>query len=131
MIPNSIAIGKLNHIRKSPSFRKFGFNHTMILLNLSDGQNSHLPWPLTRKKHGLISMFSGNHINSSSKSLVKKIYDSSSESDLTILDSDTILMLSAPAIIGYSFNPASFYFVFDDKKYFKGCLLYTSDAADE
>lgn len=123
MIPNSIAIGKLNHIRNSPSFRKFGFNHTMILLNLSDGENAHLPWPLTRKKHGFISIFSGNHISDSRNSLIEKIYNSTSESDLTILDSDTILMLSAPAIIGYSFNPASFYFVFDDKKHFKGSIV--------
>jgi DUF1365 family protein len=124
MITNSIALGRLDHIRNSPSSRGFGFKHTMILLNLSNHiRKSHLPWPLKNSKYGLISIFNGNHIDFQNKPLIEKIIANTKGSKIRISKSDTIFVLSAPSVIGYSFNPASFYFVFDDKEIFKGSIV--------
>ena len=96
----------------------------MLLLNLKElYKDKFIPWPLKHNQQGIISIQDQDYIDSSSEHLLGKLGKELSKADITIHDNDQIFLLAAPAVFGYSFNPAVFFFVIDKNSNLKSSLV--------
>lgn len=96
----------------------------MLLLNLEELYKGKLiPWPLKHNHPSIISIQDRHYIDSSSENLLGKLGKELSKADINIQDNDQIFLLTAPAVFGYSFNPAVFFFIIDKNSSLKSCLV--------
>ena len=113
-LKSSILTGKLNHTRFVPKVHSFTYNHCMLLLDLDDlSKSDHLPYLISHNKFGLFSIKDWLYIDASKRSIIKKIADLFGSSH-SFSDSDSMLLITPPSLLGYSFNPASFFFRVSD-----------------
>ena len=108
-----LAKGNLTHSRFVPKRTFFHNKQQMLLLNIKTlTESDSLPWPLSYNTRGLLSISDQTFLDSSNENLHKKVR--SIFNDATYEDVEhRIFLLTMPAILGYTFNPASFYFKLD------------------
>ena len=126
---SSIVVGRITHHRKNPKISDFKFNHSMFLLNLSDLETNNLPWFIGNNKFSIFSINNNNYIDSRKISISKKIRSMISISD-KIFESYSWYLLTTPSLIGYTFNPASFYFGIDNNNN-KICMVEVNNTFGE
>ena len=99
---STIISGEIFHKRFLPKSHSFKFSHHMLLKNLSS----------TKKLPKLFTFFfniqNKHYLDSSDDKIIDKLKLKFSGTELN--SSNTFWMLSAPSFLGYTFNPASFYF---------------------
>ena len=109
---NSYGNGKIIHSRNKDSKNYFAYSAPYLLLNLKK-------LPLSSKIFSInkFNIFSVSSINHGYRTKDKSIYKFSK--DIAIKHSfnfNSVMFLSIPRIIGYSFNPISFYLYLDTNK---------------
>ena len=108
-----LAKGNLTHSRFVPKRTFFHNKQQMLLLNIKTlTESDSLPWPLSYNTRGLLSISDQTFLDSSNENLytkVSSIFDDATSEDVE----HRIFLLTMPAILGYTFNPASFYFKLD------------------
>ena len=107
---SSIVTGTLSHSRFSPVLHGFEYKHTMLMIDLAELESGKVMPKLFRYNHwGLLSIKDSQYLDKSSKAINTKI-----RSILNVggqgTEIDRCVLLTTPAIFGYSFNPVSFYF---------------------
>tara|TARA_B100000029_G_scaffold300446_1_gene293394 strand:+ start:276 stop:1085 length:810 start_codon:yes stop_codon:yes gene_type:complete len=120
----SIAIGTLTHTRKGKLTNSFQYKHTMLMVDLEKilGERQ-LPWPLQYNRNGIIAIRDIDYIDRSHQHIYDKLASKVSTTSSRISTNDTVLLLTTPSILGYSFNPAVFYFICDNKARLKGAVV--------
>jgi cyclopropane-fatty-acyl-phospholipid synthase len=120
----SIATGVLSHTRKGYHKRSFQYSHTMLMVDLTKIQKARqLPWPLQYNRNGMISIRDRDYIDASSQHVYDKLESIVSNSSSRIVTGDRVLLLTTPAVLGYCFNPAVFYFICDTNESIKGVVV--------
>lgn len=113
---SSIVKGILSHTRYAGPPNTFQFKHVMLLLDLKDLEEGlSTNWILGYNKLRLMAIKDKYFIDSSSLPLRQKLQRSVAKKSERIGWREKILVLTTPAIAGYSFNPASFYIVITPK----------------
>ena len=118
---SSIIEGVLLQTRFEPVVRSFKYNHTMLLLNLEDLEKKQIiPKCLRYNQWGLLSIRDSNYVNTASISIRSKIHRIFSQGNKHT-GFTKFMLLTTPAICGYSFNPVSFYFLINNFDQIIGC----------
>ena len=120
---SSIAIGHLKHVRVKPHANSFGFKHAMLLVDLDDFPNHSTPWLIKYNRRGLLSINDTHYIDKSSLGLKQKLLRFLDQMEATIDTSDRFLLLTTPALAGYSFNPVVFFFILTADKSIKAIAV--------
>ena len=121
---SSIAIGTLSHTRKGNPTNSFRYRHTMLMVDMEQIQREHhLAWPLKYNHNGMIAIRDKDYIDDSSQHIYNKLVSKVSNSSSAIATGDRVLLLTTPSILGYSFNPAVFYFICDNNQNLKGAIV--------
>ena len=108
--------GILDHQRYGPSSHSFRFKHTMLMLN-----TDHLESPkklcslISIEKTGVLSINFKNMIDATHRPIGEKIQHLFKIED-NQSKSTNFFAVTTPSVLGYSFNPASFYFVVSDEE---------------
>ena len=86
----------------------------MLLVDLDDlrAENS-VPWPLRYNRRGFLEINDVDYIDKTPTCVYEKLQAFIENTGLVINRSDRILLLTTPAVVGYVFNPAVFYFSID------------------
>ena len=120
----SIAIGTLTHTRKGKLTNSFQYKHTMLIVDLEKIlRERQLPWPLQYNRNGIIAIRDTDYIDHSDQHIYDKLASKVSSTSSRISTEDTVLLLTTPSVLGYSFNPAAFYFICDNKARLKGAVV--------
>ena len=93
----------------------------MLLINLDDlAPIGKLPKLFRYNRFGILSISDAHYIDDSSKSINSKIHNIF---DVRMGNSEftKCILLTTPAIFGYSFNPVSFYFLMNNRDQIIGC----------
>ena len=118
---SSIVKGTLSHTRFEPVVHSFKYKHTMLLVNLDDFKTKlKIPKLLKYNHWGLLSIRDSKYIDDSSKPINSKIHELFSDS-LQDTEFTQCMLLTTPAVFGYSFNPVSFYFLINNFDQIIGC----------
>ena len=121
---SSIAIGTLSHTRKGNPTNSFRYSHTMLMVDLEQIQREHhVAWPLKYNRNGMIAIRNRDYIDDSTQHIYNKLVSEVSNSSSKIATGDRVLLLTTPSILGYSFNPAVFYFICDNNQNLKGAVV--------
>ena len=104
----------------------------MVLLDLAElSGEKDLPWPLTHNRLGLLSLHDRQFITKSAAPILQKIgrvfRSSSPRSD----DISRVFLLTTPGLLGYSFNPATFYFIIGHEGSLIGTVVEVHNAFGE
>ena len=118
---SSIVEGVLSHTRFTPVVSSFKYNHTMLLFNLDElEKKKQIPKFLRYNQWGILSIKDSNYIDNSSNSISSKIHEIFSYG-IQKTGFTKCMLLTTPAILGYSFNPVSFYFLINNFDQIIGC----------
>ena len=108
---SSIVNGVLSHKRLSPVVHSFKYKHTMLLINLDDIEPiQKLPNFFRYNRFGVLSIRDSHYIDNSSNSINSKILKIFGN-EIRNSEVSKCMLLTTPAVFGYSFNPVSFYFL--------------------
>ena len=115
MKSSALVLGDLTHIRYKPHRHQFSYGHVMTLIDLDDIKNkSLLPWPIKHNRFGIMSIRDQDHIKGSYGPIFTKLRCAAPDIFTDESDRYRVFMLTTPAVMGYAFNPATFYFIFDE-----------------
>ncbi len=118
---SSIVNGVLSHKRLSPVVHSFKYKHTMLLINLDDIEPiQKLPNFFRYNRFGVLSIRDSHYIDNSSNSINSKILKIFGN-EIRNSEVSKCMLLTTPAVFGYSFNPVSFYFLMNDFNQVIGC----------
>ena len=107
--PNSLYECKVNHTRISPKKHAFDYRVFMLAIDLDDFPK--VPF-LSRNRFNLFSIDDRDHIRTDpEKSTRENLTAWLAEHGTGIPNDARILLLTFPRVLGYSFNPVSFYYV--------------------
>ncbi len=99
---STITSGKIFHKRFLPETHSFDFPHYMLLINLSSNEK------FPKLFRFFFKIQNKYYLDSSNNQIIDKL-----KNKFTYTEShspNTLWMLSSPSFLGYTFNPASFYF---------------------
>ena len=123
--------GILSHKRFGISSSSFNFRHTMLMLDsnvfVSDQK---LPSLISVDKIGFLSLNQKKLINNTNKDVKKKIRDIFELKEDTSNGTNSFVV-TTPSVLGYSFNPASFYFVLSENNAIKYCAVEVHNTFNE
>ena len=121
---SSIVRGTLSHTRKGNQKNSFQYSHTMLLIDLKKMKEvRHLPWPLQYNQKGMIAIRDRDYLDDESKHMYDNLLPIVSNSSSRIVAGDRVLLLATPSVLGYCFNPAIFYFIYDTNDGIKSVVV--------
>ena len=108
---SAVLRGALTHQRHQPFKHDFVYSHSMLLIEISDLEDTRrLSWLLGYNKWRIFSIYDKYHLaDSSEKDLKSKVAEIFFEHSLRTSKNETYV-LTTPSFLGYTFNPATFYF---------------------
>ncbi|MGJ8633323.1 MAG: DUF1365 domain-containing protein [Luteolibacter sp.] len=108
-VQNSIYECTVGHTRISPKNHAFTYRVFMLCIDLDDFPKSPL---LSKNRFNLFSLHNKDHIHTDpEKSIRENLTDWLSTQNIPIPSDAKITLLTFPRILGYSFNPVSFYYI--------------------
>ena len=113
MVKNFILNSKVFHKRYSPKINKFNYSTYYIILDMLKPLNQHKTKIFSFNKMNLFSFYDKDHgyrNNSHSVEWAKNILNKNS------LLFDSIKLITMPRILGYLFNPVSFWVCYKNEK---------------
>ena len=123
--------GILDDQRYVPSSDSFAFKHTMLMLNTNQMEaKKKLSSLISIEKTGLLSIHFKNLIDATNKPIREKI-QSLFEIQGNQSKSLNFFVVTTPSVLGYSFNPASFYFVVSDEDKIENCAVEVHNTFNE
>ena len=126
-----IVSGILTHQRFDESSNSFSFKHTMLMLDAEQiGSSDKLYSLISIEKIGLLSIHFNNLIDNTSKPIREKIHRLF-ELKGKQSTSSNCFVLTTPSVLGYSFNPASFYFVVSNQGKIENCAVEVHNTFNE
>lgn len=127
---NSVVKGTLRHDRFVPERHSFQYKHCMLLLDVDILDQQHmLPYFLSYNHWGIFSIKDEKYIDSSNEHIKGKICRLFPTSEGS--DKYHYLLLTTPRILGYSFNPASFYLKVNDSTGLEAAAVEVSNTYGE
>jgi len=117
-ISHSIGLGVIVHKRTKDTKNFFKYKAPYLCINLHQSKKIH---PLISfNRFNIFSIFFKQHgYRDKKKNLVSFIEDIASKHQI---DYETVSFITIPSILGYSFNPISFYLFLDNKQSLKAIL---------
>ncbi len=107
---NSIYECQVSHTRVSPKKHAFQYRVFMLAIDLDDFPQVPL---LSLNRFNLFSIDNRDHIRINDKSSIKENLSSWLAEKGTKLPADVkIMLITFPRVLGYSFNPVSFYYIY-------------------
>lgn len=107
---NSLYECKVNHTRVSPKKHAFDYRVFMLAFDLDSLPRSPL---LSHNRFNLFSIDDRDHINADpAVSIRKNLLDWLLQNGTEIPQDSRIVLLTFPRVLGYSFNPVSFYYIY-------------------
>ncbi len=99
----------VNHTRVSPRKHAFDYRVFMIAFELGSFPKSAL---LSRNRFNLFSIDDRDHINTDpAKGIRENLLDWLAENGTEIASDSRITLVTFPRVLGYAFNPVSFYYI--------------------
>ena len=113
MVNNFIVEGKIYHERLKPFNHKFFYN--VFLLKFPIDKIRELKSPIfSLNKFNLFSFHSKDYLDGSERPLKEKIHEVLSAEGIST--EGQIVLQTIPRILGYGFNPVSFWYVYDQEE---------------
>ena len=107
---NSIYECEVSHTRISPKKHAFKYRVFMFAINLNDFPKVPL---LSQNRFNLFSIDSRDHIHTdATQSIRENLTAWLAEKSTKIPDDSKIILYTFPRVLGYSFNPVSFYYIY-------------------
>jgi hypothetical protein len=107
---NSIYECNVTHTRISPNKHAFQYRVFMLAIDLDSFPNVPL---LSQNRFNLFSIDNRDHINTDpEKTIRQNLTTWLSEKDTAIPADAKIILITFPRVLGYSFNPVSFYYIY-------------------
>ncbi|MDC0035076.1 DUF1365 domain-containing protein [Chloroflexi bacterium] len=126
-----IVSGILSHQRYGTSSNSFAFKHTMLMLNTDQLEaGKKLCSLISIEKTGLLSIRFKNLIDETDKPIKEKILRLF-EIEGNQSKSSSFFAVTTPTVLGYSFNPASFYFVVSGEGNIENCAVEVHNTFNE
>ena len=108
-ITNTLYECRINHTRISP--KKHSFNYRVFMLAIDLDAFPKIPF-LSKNRFNLFSIANRDHINTDpQKSTRQNLTDWLAKNGTQIPPEARIILLTFPRVLGYSFNPVSFYYI--------------------
>lgn len=109
MPPNSIYESTITHTRISPKKHSFAYRVFMIAIDLDAIPTKPL---LSHNRFNLFSLHDKDHIHTDpQKNIRQNLTDWLAKNQITIPPDSQITLITFPRVLGYSFNPVSFYYI--------------------
>ncbi len=128
-IKPQIFFSKVMHKRFFPKENSFNYNIYYLIIPLLALNNKSIS-DLKINKFGLVSFYEKDHGQKNGSNLYGWIIDILKEKNINIENLD-ILLVCMPRIMGYVFNPVSFYFCFDQNKKLKAVISQVNNTFKE
>ena len=123
--------GILDHQRYGPSSDSFAFKHTMLMLNTDHLESDKkLCSLISIEKRGVLSINFKNMIDATNKPIGEKI-QRLFKVEGNQSKSSNFFAVTTPSVLGYSVNPASFYFVIGDEEKIENCAVEVHNTFNE
>lgn len=105
---------RVMHHRLTPKVHQFRYRIFMMQLDLDelDGLAARLPF-FSRNRWNLFAFRDADHLGAGNLPIKEKLLAYLAEHDLTLPPGATVTLLTLPRVLGYIFNPVSFYFCHD------------------
>lgn len=121
----------LVHKRFVPASNSFQFKHCMLMLDakLMRSKNR-MSWIIGINQPGILSVNNTNFIDKKDKPIDEKIFRLLGR-NFTLNEENQLFLLTTPSVFGYTFNPASFYFITDKNMKISECFVEVHNTFNE
>jgi len=100
------------HHRLSPKEHRFSYRIFMFHLDLDEIDSIRIPF-FSHNRRGLFSFHDSDHLQEDSGTVRQKLTGYLAANGITLPENSRAMLLTLPRVLGYIFNPVSFYFCFD------------------
>ena len=107
--PVWLGLGQVRHTRLQPVRHHFAYPVFFLRVRVNALENDPLPWPLRYNQRGLMSLNSRDYGDGSAAPLLQKIQQRLQQHGIHDVDG-AIWLHTFPRLLGYLFNPVSFWF---------------------
>lgn len=128
-IKPQIFLSKVMHKRFFPKENAFNYSVYYLVLPLAEIYNKKIS-QLKINKFSLISFYEKDHGKKDGSDIYKWLVGLLQQEGVSLQKPD-VMLVCLPRIIGYAFNPVSFYFCFDDNKKLKAVVSEVNNTFGE